>query len=45
MVFSLLNIDHHQQHTSRAHHEIQTHAEVNTSYTNEPADYHSVIRQ
>lgn len=33
--------EHH--HTSRAHHEIHTHAEVNTSYV-EPADY-SVIQQ
>ncbi|XP_031622211.1 uncharacterized protein LOC116340114 [Contarinia nasturtii] len=30
--------EHHQHHTSRAHHEIQTHAEVNTSY-GEPADF------
>lgn len=35
--------DHH--HTPRPHHEIQTHAEVNSTNYEEPADYSAVIHQ
>lgn len=45
MLLCFIHSDHHHTPRPPPHHEIQTHAEVNSTNYEEPADYSAVIHQ